>query len=132
MAKSSRVRGSGLGSKSFEGSEGVVLSPRQSIEFDCPDGHHFTVVFSDEADLPAIWDCARCGIPAVRSDGFESEVKQTKADRTHMDRLRERRTVEELEALLAERLQLIKAGVIGPNAYERIATAGAKKAGTRR
>ncbi|HEY5820854.1 MAG TPA: RNA polymerase-binding protein RbpA [Propionibacteriaceae bacterium] len=132
MAKSASLRGVGLGSKSFEGTDGIVLSPRQSIEFDCPAGHHFTVVFSQEAELPATWDCTRCGDPAARSDGYQAAAQNVKPDRTHMDRLRERRTDLELEAILAERLQLIKDGVIGPNAYERIATKGAKKAAARR
>lgn len=125
--RSASLKASGLGSKSFEGDEGVALSPRQSIEFDCPAQHHFTIVFSDEADLPASWDCPRCGEPSLRSDGHRGEEKATKPVRTHMDMLRERRTSAELEELLAERLQLIKSGVIGPNAYERIAMAGAKK-----
>jgi thioesterase domain-containing protein len=38
----------------------------------------------------------------------EPEVKQTKAPRTHWDMLRERRSIEELEDLLAERLDEIR------------------------
>lgn len=121
------MKASGLGSKSFEEDQGITLSPRQSLEFDCPAQHHFSIVFSDEADLPASWDCPRCGASSLRADGVRAEEKDVKPTRTHWDMLRERRSVEELEELLAERLQLIKAGVIGPNVYERIALAGAKK-----
>lgn len=127
MGRSSSVKASGFGSKSFEDIEGVTLSPRQSVGFDCPAGHQFAVVFSLEAVLPGSWDCVRCGGEALRSDGFRAEAKESKPDRSHLDRLRERRTDPELEVLLAERLQLIKAGVIGPNVYERIATAGAAR-----
>lgn len=46
------LRGVGLGSKTFEDEQGVEFAERQSLAFDCPKGHHFTVTFSVEADLP--------------------------------------------------------------------------------
>jgi hypothetical protein len=122
------VRASGLGTKSFEGEAGVELAPRRTLGFDCALGHHFGIVFAEEADLPAAWDCPRCGEPATRSDGFSAEAKDVKRVRTHWDMLRERRSLAELEELLAERLTLLKSGAIGPNAYERIAIRGAKRA----
>jgi hypothetical protein len=122
------VRASGLGTKSFEGETGVEFAPRRTLGFDCTVGHHFGIVFAEEADMPATWDCPRCGEPATRSDGFSAEAKDVKPVRTHWDMLRERRSLGELEDLLAERLSLLKAGTIGPNAYERIAMRGAKRA----
>jgi RNA polymerase-binding protein len=122
------VRASGLGTKSFEGETGVEFAPRRTLGFDCTGGHHFGIVFAEEADMPATWDCPRCGEPATRSDGFSAEAKDVKPVRTHWDMLRERRSLGELEDLLAERLSLLKAGTIGPNAYERIAMRGAKRA----
>ncbi len=47
------LRGSGLGSKSHADPSGVELAPRQEIGFDCPKGHHFTIVFAEEAELLA-------------------------------------------------------------------------------
>ena len=102
------LRGSGLGSKSHADPSGVELAPRQEIGFDCPKGHHFTIVFAEEADLPTEWECSRCGEIARRSDGVEPEAKETKTPRTHWDMLRERRSIEELEHLLAERLDEIR------------------------
>jgi hypothetical protein len=122
------VRASGLGTKSFEGETGVEFAPRRTLGFDCTVGHHFGIVFAEEADMPATWDCPRCGEPATRSDGFSAEAKDVKPVRTHWDMLRERRSLGELEDLLAERLSLLKSGAIGPNAYERIAMRGAKRA----
>jgi hypothetical protein len=122
------VRASGLGTKSFEGEAGVELAPRRTLGFDCALGHNFGIVFAEEAELPAVWDCPRCGEPATRSDGFSAEAKDVKRVRTHWDMLRERRSLAELEELLAERLTLLKSGAIGPNAYERIAMRGAKRA----
>lgn len=127
--RSGNVRASGLGSKSFENDQGVTLSPRQQLDFDCPAHHQFSIVFSDEAPLPTTWECPTCWATAVRSDGVEAEAKDVKATRTHWDMLRERRTIAELEEVLSERLALLKSGAIGPNAYERIAMNSKKKAG---
>ena len=45
---------------------------------------------------------------ARRSDGVEPEAKEVKPVRTHWDMLRERRSIEELEGILAERLEEIR------------------------
>ena len=102
------LRGTGLGSKSNAEPGAVELAPRQEIGFDCAKGHHFQVVFAEEAALPTEWECSRCGDMARRSDGVEPETKETKAPRTHWDMLRERRSIAELENLLAERLDEIR------------------------
>ena len=102
------LRGSGLGSKSFADGAGVEFAARQEIGFDCPRDHHFAVTFAEEAELPTEWECPRCGSMARRSDGVEPIVKPTKPPRTHWDMLRERRSIEELEELLAERLGEIR------------------------
>jgi hypothetical protein len=126
--RSRTLTATGLGSTSFEDDRTVTLSPRQQVDFDCPSHHHFSVIFSVEAQLPTSWDCPTCWASATRSDGVQDEAKRLKPTRTHWDMLRERRSVAQLEEILAERLALLKAGVIGPNAYERIATAGKKRA----
>ncbi|HOC13322.1 MAG TPA: RNA polymerase-binding protein RbpA [Propionicimonas sp.] len=102
------LRGFGLGAKSHADPSGVELAPRQEIGFECPKGHQFNVVFAEEAELPTEWECPRCGATSRRSDGVEPEAKETKAPRTHWDMLRERRSIEELEDLLAERLEEIR------------------------
>lgn len=126
--RSRTLRATGLGSTSYEDDTAVTLSPRQQLGFDCPAHHHFSVVFSVEADLPTSWACPTCWASAARSDGVQAEATQLKPTRTHWDRLRERRSLAQLEEILAERLALLKTGVIGPNAYERIAPAGKRKA----
>ena len=103
-----RLRGSGLGSRSFEDDAGVEYAARHTIGFDCERGHHFELTFAVEATLPLEWECPRCGSPALRSDGSQPEPKQGKPVRTHWDMLLERRTIGELEELLAERLELIR------------------------
>lgn len=98
------LRGRGLGQKSFEDGTNIEFAARQEIGFDCPNGHHFDRMFAVEAELPAQWECPRCGQLANRSDGTEPEAKDEKPVRTHWDMLLERRSIPELEDLLAERL----------------------------
>lgn len=102
------LRGVGLGAKSFEDEQGIEFADRNQIGFDCPKGHHFEVTFALEAELPTEWECKKCGLMAVRSDGSVGEEKETKAQRTHWDMLRERRSIPELEEILGEQLEKLR------------------------
>ncbi|MFV0451643.1 MAG: RNA polymerase-binding protein RbpA [Propioniciclava sp.] len=103
------LKGQGLGSRSLADGEGVELAARRTIAFVCPQDHEFSLTFAAEAELPTLWECPKCGSEARRADGVEPEVKETKPVRTHWDMLRERRSIEELEDILAERLEQIRA-----------------------
>ena len=102
------LRGSRLGASSYETDRGVDLAPRQDVFYDCPKGHAFEVPFSVEADVPATWECRVCGAAALRRDGELPEEKRAKPPRTHWDMLMERRSVEDLEEVLAERLAVLR------------------------
>ncbi|MDO5735445.1 MAG: RNA polymerase-binding protein RbpA [Propionibacteriaceae bacterium] len=102
------LRGVGLGAKSFEDEQGIEFAGRQKVAFDCPKGHHFEVAFALEAELPTEWECKKCGSISVRSDGSVGEEKKTKPLRTHWDMLRERRSIPELEDILAEQLDKLR------------------------
>ena len=110
MAERSTLRGSRLGAVSYEDERGVVLAERQTVAYDCPNGHEISVVFATEADIPAVWECPKCGAESLLVDGQEPDRKPTKPARTHWDMLLERRSVEELEDLLSERLTMLRAG----------------------
>lgn len=108
------LRGSRLGAQSYESDLGVEMAPRQSVTYDCPRGHRFTIPFSLEAEVPDVWECTVCGAEALRLDGTRPEPKQGKPARTHWDMLLERRSEKELEDILKERLDLLRGGEIGP------------------
>lgn len=112
------LKGTGLGAKSFEDETGVEFEPRRDIEFACAHNHLFTVAFAQDADMPTGWACPRCGRDALRTDGQRHTAKEEKRGRTHWDMLRERRSVPDLERLLAERIALLHTGRIGPTASD--------------
>ena len=103
------LRGSRLGAQSYETDEGVEVAPRQDVSYACPTGHVFVLPLSAEAEVPLAWECRICGVEALKVDGDRPEPKKAKPARTHWDMLLERRSVSELEELLSERLELLRA-----------------------
>ncbi|MGH3750304.1 MAG: RNA polymerase-binding protein RbpA, partial [Micromonosporaceae bacterium] len=85
------------------------LAPRQTREYLCAHGHRLEVPFAVDAEVPAIWECRFDGSTAKLIDGDEPEQKKTKPPRTHWDMLLERRSIGELEEILAERLEDLRA-----------------------
>ncbi|HEY5989187.1 MAG TPA: RNA polymerase-binding protein RbpA [Streptosporangiaceae bacterium] len=102
------LRGTRLGATSYENDRNTDLAPRQEIGFDCPKGHHFSVPFAAEAEVPSTWECRVCGAVAFTSAGDLAAPKKVKPPRSHWDMLRERRSIADLEEVLAERLALIR------------------------
>lgn len=101
------LRGSRLGALSMESDDNVVPSERQITTYLCPNGHVIELPFSIEAEIPPTWEC-RCGADAKLKDGPEAETKPVKPARTHWDMLRERRSIPELEDILAEQLTKLR------------------------
>ena len=110
MSERSTLRGSRLVSTSYEDERGVEFAERQVIAYSCAAGHDFEMTFSTEAEVPALWDCPKCGAEALRVSTDRPDEKIGKPARTHWDMLLERRSVDELEALLEERLALLRGG----------------------
>lgn len=112
MSERSTLRGSRLGATSYEDERGVEFAERQTVAYSCTAGHRFEMTFSTEAEVPALWDCPRCGAESLRVATDRPEEAPTKPARTHWDMLLERRSIEDLEALLDERLELLRSGLI--------------------
>jgi hypothetical protein len=108
------LRGARLGGQSFEDERGIEFAARQQVGYACPQGHTFEITMSVEADVPANWECPRCGAEALSTEGITPEEKAEKPVRTHWDMLLERRSIKELEDILSERLELLRDGEIGP------------------
>lgn len=103
------LRGMKIGANSLESDVGVEFAPRMEARYHCPNGHSIVLPFAVGAAVPALWEC-RCGAEALLQDATRPEPKPARRQRTHWDMLLERRTVPELEELLAERLDLLRSG----------------------
>ena len=106
------MRGSRLGAESFEQDTNKNLSPRQTCLYRCANDHTSEMIFSADAEIPVAWGCKQCSLEGALLDvegkqAFETELP--KAPRTHFEMLLERRSREELEELLTERLGELKA-----------------------
>ena len=102
------LRGTRLGATSYETDAHVELAPRQVTHYVCPAGHTTSMPFSVEAEIPDLWECRTCGVEAIIRDGVRPEQKPGKHVRTHWDMLLERRTIDDLEVLLQERLEVLR------------------------
>jgi hypothetical protein len=121
------LRGARLGGQSFEDERGVEFAPRQNVAYECSNGHAFQIPMATEADVPTMWECPRCGAEANLVNGGEPEAKKEKPQRTHWDMLLERRSITELEDILAERLALLRGGEIGPAHLHRTRKPAARR-----
>lgn len=107
------LRGIRLGAQSLQSEEGVVFMERTATTYKCEScGQETTLMFAADAEPPQTWECRACGADAIlQVDGASVKLEESdeKAARTHWDMLLERRTRDELEELLADRLAYIRA-----------------------
>ncbi len=102
------LRGTRLGATSYENDRNTDLAPRQDIVFNCPKGHEFSVPFAVEAEIPVNWECRVCGGLAHTTAADLPAPKKVKPPRSHWDMLLERRSMADLEEVLAERLAVVR------------------------
>ena len=75
------LRGSRLGSTSYEADRNHDLAPRRTATYRCPRDHEFTVPMADDAEVPAVWDCRMHGLvlDADRRLGARGQGRQAAA-----------------------------------------------------
>ncbi len=106
------LRGMRLGSQSLQSEEGVTFSPRITSTYQLADGSTFDVTFAADAEIPQVWESPKSGQEGIlMADGKQVVIEESEAKvaRTHWDMLLERRTRNELEELLTERLDYLRA-----------------------
>lgn len=101
------LRGSRLGAVSYETDRDHDLAPRRIVQYRTDNGEIFDVPFADDAEVPSKWPCKN-GMEGTILEGAEEDEKKVKPPRTHWDMLLERRSEDELEVLLTERMDLLK------------------------
>ena len=108
------LRGMRLGAQSLQSEEGVEFSPRKKSMYRTADGTTFEVIFAADAEIPEVWESPEerpGGHPARRRRRARrcSTRPTTRSRARHWDMLLERRTRAELEELLEERLDYLRA-----------------------
>ena len=101
------LRGSRMGAVSYETDRDHDLAPRQMVRYRTDNGEIFEVPFADDAEIPSEWSCKN-GTTGTLMEGEGLEAKPVKPPRTHWDLLRERRSIEELDELLEERIENLR------------------------
>ena len=104
MSNGQAIRGTRIGATPGLHSERGEPVPRQSVRYWCANGHETVRYFALYVDVPSEWDCTCCGWPANRDRANPPERRTVKPYKTHLAYVRERRTEEEAEDLLAEAL----------------------------
>ena len=101
------LRGSRMGAVSYETDRDHDLAPRQMVKYRTDSGEIYEVPFADDAEIPEEWMCKNGQLGTlIEGEGVES--KPVKPPRTHWDMLLERRSIEELDVLLEERIELLR------------------------
>ena len=112
-----RLLGTRMGSVSLETEEGVDFVATQSVTFRTTDGEEFQVTFMEGVDLPFDWTSPHTGKVGRRVDAKGKMVEGVDPNAptppaptvTHWEQLLKRRTIEELEVILAERREEMRA-----------------------
>ncbi len=101
------LRGSRMGAVSYETDRDHDLAPRQMVKYRTEDGDVYEVPFADDAEIPEEWLCKN-GKWGTLVEGEGVESKPVKPPRTHWDMLLERRSIDELEELLQQRMETLR------------------------
>ena len=108
MAGGNAIRGTRVGAGPMGESERGETAPRARVAYHCSNGHLTTPSFASDAEIPELWDCPRCGLPAGRDDENPPAPPRTEPYKTHLAYVKERRSEEEAAELLEEALQQLR------------------------
>jgi hypothetical protein len=84
-------------------------APRRRISFWCANRHETRVAFATDVDVPDLWDCPRCGLPAGQDADSPPPAPRIEPYKTHLAYVRERRSDADGRALLEEALSRLAA-----------------------
>jgi len=102
------IRGARVGSAPMRPDERHQPAPRQDVTYWCRNDPRVDIRIAADVEPPPLWDCPRCGLPAGRD--AENPPGRVRAEpyKSHLAYVKERRTAEEGEALLAEALAALR------------------------
>ncbi len=109
MMSGNPLRGARVGAGRLGEQERGERAPRQQQVFHCANQHHTPVTFAVEAEVPELWECPTCGLPAGTDAAAPPPAQRNEPFKTHLAYVRERRSDAEGEALLADALAKVAA-----------------------
>ncbi|RCW40380.1 RNA polymerase binding protein RbpA [Halopolyspora algeriensis] len=104
MTGDSTIRGTRLGAGPMGEVQRGEAAPRQRVDYWCDNGHHVQPWFAVDAEVPELWDCPRCGLPAGRDEGNPPAPHRHEPYKSHLAYVKERRSDADGMALLDEAL----------------------------
>jgi hypothetical protein len=78
------------------------------VSFWCGNGGTTQPVFAIEAEVPALWDCPRCGLPVDPDPDDTPTPSGNTSFKTHLGYVQPRRSQEDGEILLHEALAKLR------------------------
>lgn len=109
MARSSGIRGSRIGAGPMGEAERGARAASVAVMFWCGSGHPTLMNFSASAEVPDVWDCRGCGLPAGRDADNPPAATVAAPFKTHLAYVKERRSDADAEMILAEALTKLRA-----------------------
>ena len=86
--------------------------PRIHVSYRCAKGHETPLIFAQlpEEQIPGVWDCRHCGGTATRDETkFALEDAPVEGFKTHLEYVKERRSSQDAEDVLAGALERLRA-----------------------
>ena len=83
-------------------------APRRRVAFFCAQAHETRVSFASDADVPELWDCPRCGLPANQDSENPPPPPKIEPYKTHLAYVKERRSDTEAADILDEALKMLR------------------------
>lgn len=111
MSRSNGIRGSRIGAGPMGESERGIRVESVPVAFYCLSGHRTLANFAASAEIPELWDCRDCGLPAGPDMDNPPPATVTAPFKTHLAYVRERRSDADAEILLAEALAKLRGAV---------------------
>ncbi|MCB5274910.1 RNA polymerase-binding protein RbpA [Arthrobacter sp. SO5] len=90
----------------------AARQPRIRVSYWCAKGHETALVFAQlpEDQIPGVWDCRHCGGTGTRDESqFALEDIQPEGYKSHLDYVKERRSSQDAEDVLAGALERLRA-----------------------
>lgn len=108
MAGGNVIRGSRVGAGPMgEDERGTTVARRQVLYY-CSRNHVSSLYFAEDAEVPQVWDCSRCGLPASRDRDNPPPAPRVEPYKSHLAYVKERRSEDESVAILDEALAALR------------------------